>query len=278
MQDDFNIQYAFKHLMEEIDETSTTSGVGTYHRNKGERTTGGLIYKDLWEEEGLQLGEKVYVTHPHPEQQKKFEKVNDEAKEGVVVGIEEGFVMVQMEGETGVHPVNTQYVHRVPEEYEQREGQDLEEIFKGTPQDYRDALEYIKKLEGSNPEMYNLLSDIINQAAISLYSVVSLDRGKNPRLKVASSISGEKDYALTENYSRFKNETKTRNKPDQFHQAIREVKKRVHEIHKVFEYVNRLKEELNESGELKYRRHTEQAMTKIKEMVSELNTKMKKLK
>lgn len=84
---------------------------------------------------------------------------------------------------------------------------------------------------------------------------------------------------IYENYSRFKNETKTRPKEDQFHQAIRQVKKRVHEIHKVLEYVNRLKEDLteDESG-LKYRKHTEGAIAKIKEMVSELNHKIKKFK
>jgi hypothetical protein len=83
---------------------------------------------------------------------------------------------------------------------------------------------------------------------------------------------------LSENYSRFKNETKTRTKSDQFHQAIREVKKRTQEIHKVLEYVNRLREELNEGGDLKYKRHTEEAISKIKDTVSELYHKIKKFK
>jgi hypothetical protein len=84
---------------------------------------------------------------------------------------------------------------------------------------------------------------------------------------------------LNENYSKFKTETKTRGKSDQFHQAVRGVKKKVQEINRLFEYVSRLKLELSE-GEagLEYKRHTEKALAKIKEMVSELNQNIKKFK
>lgn len=84
---------------------------------------------------------------------------------------------------------------------------------------------------------------------------------------------------LNENYSKFKNETKTRGKSDQFHQAVREVRKKVLEINRLFEYVSRLKSELSEGeGGLKYKMHTEKALAKIKEMVSELNQNIKKFK
>lgn len=84
---------------------------------------------------------------------------------------------------------------------------------------------------------------------------------------------------LNENYSKFKTETKTRGKSDQFHQAVREVRKKVQEINRLFEYVSRLKSELSEGeGGLKYKIHTEKALAKIKEMVSELNQNIKKFK
>ena len=84
---------------------------------------------------------------------------------------------------------------------------------------------------------------------------------------------------INENYSKFKNETKTRNKSDQFHQAIREVRKKVQEINRLFEYVSRLKSELSEGeGGLKYKVHTEKALEKIKEMVAQLNQNVKKFK
>jgi hypothetical protein len=94
---------------------------------------------------------------------------------------------------------------------------------------------------------------------------------------------GTSDYfqrrSLDESYSKFKTETKTRGKSDQFHQAVREVRKKVQEINRLFEYVNRLKTELSEGeGGLKYKMHTEKALAKIKEMVSELNQNIKRFK
>ena len=84
---------------------------------------------------------------------------------------------------------------------------------------------------------------------------------------------------INESYSKFKTETKTRGKSDQFHQAIREVRKKVQEINRLFEYVSRLKSELSEGeGGLKYKVHTEKALQKIKEMVSALNQNVKKFK
>jgi hypothetical protein len=84
---------------------------------------------------------------------------------------------------------------------------------------------------------------------------------------------------MNENYSKFKNETKTRGKSDQFHQAVRQVKKKVQEINRLFEYVSRLKMELSEGEDgLKYKMHTEKALEKIKEMVSALNQNIKKFK
>jgi hypothetical protein len=84
---------------------------------------------------------------------------------------------------------------------------------------------------------------------------------------------------MNENYSKFKNETKTRGKSDQFHQAVRQVKKKVQEINRLFEYVSRLKMELSEGEDgLKYKMHTEKALEKIKEMVSALNQNVKKFK
>jgi methyl-accepting chemotaxis protein len=84
---------------------------------------------------------------------------------------------------------------------------------------------------------------------------------------------------LNESYSKFKTETKTRGKSDQFHQAVREVRRKVQEINRLFEYVSRLKTELSEGeGGLKYKMHTEKALAKIKEMVSELNQNIKKFK
>ena len=89
----------------------------------------------------------------------------------------------------------------------------------------------------------------------------------------------EDDDMINESYSKFKTETKTRGKADQFHQAVRQVRQKVQEINRLFEYVSRLKSELSEAeGGLKYKVHTEKALAKIKEMVAELNQNIKKFK
>ena len=198
MQDNINNQFFTQFLLEDIDETSVTSGGEAYQRKKGERTTGGMIYKDLW-----------------------------------------------AEGEEGI-----------------------DEVF--TKVDYQKARDLLKKLENQDPKLYDAILDIVRRSAIDPYSYEDYD-------SIAARVP--KELGLTENYSKFKNETKTRGKADQFHQAIREVKRKVQEIDKVFEYVNRLKNDLNEgeSG-LKYKKHTEAAIYKIKEMVNELNSKIKKFK
>lgn len=260
MRDDFNIQFATQNLLEDIDETSTTSGVGVYQRKKGERTSGGMIYKDLWNEEDanegysgeepLEIGDRVKVTYGN-----EFYGYT-----GTIDNIVRGFVVVDVDGE-GLHSMHISDVQKIDDEED--EDDDLDEVFSAQEKDkVRQLLDKLKQIDYDAYK--KLLMAIVDPRPFSY-----ADAEKE--------LTGQ--MALSENYSRFKNETKTRGKADQFHQAIREVKKRVHEINKVFEYVNRLKEELNEGGDgLKYKKHTEAAVSKIKEMVSELNTKMKKFK
>lgn len=84
------------------------------------------------------------------------------------------------------------------------------------------------------------------------------------------------EEVINENYNRFRNSTKTRPKQDQFHQAVKEVKKKIAEANKLMEYVDRLKNELNEGGDsLKYKKHTTNALSQIKESVVNLYKKVK---
>ena len=149
-----------------------------------------------------------------------------------------------------------------------------------------DALKAIDKIrglyqpeeQGDDEDRYDWFTD--------KYEPVS-DYGKNRKdpnyYEKDYQDKGTNDYfqrrSLNENYSKFKTETKTRGKSDQFHQAVRGVKKKVQEINRLFEYVSRLKLELSEGEDgLEYKRHTEKALAKIKEMVSELNQNIKKFK
>jgi hypothetical protein len=83
---------------------------------------------------------------------------------------------------------------------------------------------------------------------------------------------------INENYSRFKNETKTRSKSEHYHKAILEVKKRTNELNKLLEYAIRLKQELNQVDEIKSSRHTLNALDKVTENIKEVYIKAKKLK
>jgi hypothetical protein len=103
----------------------------------------------------------------------------------------------------------------------------------------------------------------------------------HPREK--SALQHQKNYdalaGLNENYARFRNETKTRTKPEQFHSAVKEVKKKVNEINRLFEYMNRLQNELKESeGGLKTKKYTENALQQIKEATKKLFLNSTKLK
>lgn len=95
-------------------------------------------------------------------------------------------------------------------------------------------------------------------------------------IKVLRKLTG---MYLKEGYSQFRNETKTRTKPEQFHSAVRQVKQKVNEINRLFEYMNRLQSELSESeGGLKYKKYTEKAIHQIKESTKSLFFKSTKLK
>jgi len=101
------------------------------------------------------------------------------------------------------------------------------------------------------------------------------DKDKETVEKIKALMAKE---LTNENYSRFRNETKTRSKSEQYHKAILEVKKRTNELNKLLEYAVRLKEELNQVDEIKSSRHTLNALDKVTETIKEVYIKAKKLK
>jgi len=101
------------------------------------------------------------------------------------------------------------------------------------------------------------------------------DKDKETVEKIKALMSKE---LTNENYSRFRNETKTRSKSEQYHKAILEVKNRTNELNKLLEYAVRLKEEINQVDEIKSSRHTLNALDKVTETIKEVYIKAKKLK
>jgi predicted RNase H-like nuclease (RuvC/YqgF family) len=120
---------------------------------------------------------------------------------------------------------------------------------KGTPKDWKPA-----------PSIPNRKSKAIDykqlfekdEDEIARLQKIADDTSKMPKER---DEAREKMYALkkelNEGYAQFKNSTKTRTKPEQYHSAVKEVKKKVNEINRLFEYMDRLKSELNEGEEVK---------------------------
>jgi len=163
---------------------------------------------------------------------------------------------------------------------------------KGTPSDWKPApsvpnrsskvMDYKELWEAGE---YDSLVGILKQLGAEEDSIKVLIKAvemgalkPTDAIRIVKKALGTKG-GLNENYNRFRNETKTRTKPEQFHNAVKEVKKKVQEINRLFEYVSRLKSELSEGeGGLKYKVHTEKALEKIKELVASLNQNVKKFK
>jgi hypothetical protein len=105
--------------------------------------------------------------------------------------------------------------------------------------------------------------------------------GKKPKTsKIYESIENiVKEEMLNEGtYNKFKTEIKLRSKNEMLHKAIKEVKRKLMEIDRIVEYTSMMKQELSEGEDgLRYWKTTESNVSKIAEMVNELNTKIQNL-
>ena len=132
-----------------------------------------------------------------------------------------------------------------------------------------DSLKSILTQLGAEEDSIKVLIKAIEMGALKPSDAVRI-------VKKALSKNNE---SLQEGYARFRNETKTRTKPEQFHSAVKQVKQKVNEINRLFEYMNRLQSELSESeGGLKYKKYTEKSIQQIKESTKSLFFKSTKLK
>ena len=147
---------------------------------------------------------------------------------------------------------------------------------KGTPKDWKPAPS-IPNRKSKAMDYKELWEN--DEEEIARLQKIADDTSKMPKER---DEAREKIYTLkkelNENYNKFKNSTKTRTKPEQYHSAVKEVKKKVNEINRLFEYMDRLKSELNEGEEIKYKKYTEKAIQQIKESTKSLFFKSTKLK
>lgn len=132
--------------------------------------------------------------------------------------------------------------------------------------EYESLADILKQL-GAEEDSIKVLIKAVEMGALKPSDAITIT-------KKALSVKEE----LQEGYAQFRNATKMRSKPDQFHQAVKEIKKKMNEINRIFEYVDRLKTELSEGEDLKYKKYTENAFQQIKESAKALFLKSTKLK
>jgi hypothetical protein len=80
---------------------------------------------------------------------------------------------------------------------------------------------------------------------------------------------------LNENYSKFRNETRTKTNEQQFHAAVRLAEKKINEANRILEYTAQLKSELSV---IKENKNTQKLMERITRGIAEAYGKIKKIK
>jgi len=84
--------------------------------------------------------------------------------------------------------------------------------------------------------------------------------------------------ALEENYYSFRNETKTRGKSEQFHEAVKIINKKLDEVNRLLEFTGALKTELSEGEDaFEVKTNTKKSMDKVRGKVIEAYQKLKQL-
>ena len=190
---------------------------------------------------------------------------------------------------SGQYAGNTAVVHDFDSEKDNASGDDWVDVLVGSKKEKKTVkaseLKPLKEMDTQNSNTDEILTYL--QAAkqngtlspdaqeVFLQWMNTPGASREEIINVLRKLTG---MYLKEGYAKFRNETKTRSKPDQFHQAVKQVKQKMNEINRIFEYVDRLKSELSEGEDLKYKKYTENAFAQIKESAKQLFLKSTKLK
>jgi hypothetical protein len=190
---------------------------------------------------------------------------------------------------SGQYAGNTAIVHDFDSEKDNVSGDDWVDVLIGSKKEKKTVkaseLKPLKEMDAQNSNTDEILTYL--QAAkqngtlspdaqeVFLQWMNTPGASREEIIKVLRQLTG---MYLKEGYAQFRNETKMRSKPDQFHQAVKQIKKKMNEINRIFEYVDRLKSELSEGEDLKYKKYTENAFSQIKESAKSLFLKSTKLK
>lgn len=270
-----------------------------YKQNKGFRAghtkdTGGFQYDDLWnvneESKEYEEGSEVRVT------KKGDIHYNDK---GTVLEVGEGTYTVKFKDDTtGIYQASHLTKPESVKDFEDKPELKLDEDF-----DDEIVPERIIKFAQRKgiEDVVNKVAEWVQKAGKRIvdgnavgknYGTLILDlTDKGGEIRITDGedieVNGQLVYdyqsfvealggeSLQENYSRFKKETVTRSKEQQMHEAMKLVRKKLHEADKVMTYVKTMKEEL---GLQEYKSHTSRLMEKLQVSISEIYKKYKQIK
>ena len=142
--------------------------------------------------------------------------------------------------------------------------------------------EFIEYIE-NNPDTIQKLGFRKLQDVIEYLESAGLEDWDELRRELTQIVGGKdigiyEHDGINENYHRFKRETRERPKQDQYHQAIKEVNKKLDDVNKILEFTARMREELSEGEEiLEVKARTAKTMDKLKTKIAEAYQKLKKL-
>jgi len=149
----------------------------------------------------------------------------------------------------------------------------------------RDVLTGKVSLKEDAPRLAGEKSKTDKQGARNLSAYTKDGFTKAPSAEeAAKSIKGVevKDLwgkkALEETYYSFRNETKTRGKSEQFHEAVKIINKKLDEVNRLLEFTGTLKTELSEGEDaFEVKTNTKKSMDKVRGKVIEAYQKLKQL-
>jgi len=185
---------------------------------------------------------------------------------------------------SGQYAGNTAIVHDFDSKKDNASGDDWVDVLVGSKKEKKTVkaseLKPLKEEMTEDMDIYGSLKDILAKLGAEEDAVAVLIKAvEMGALKPSDAVAiVKKTVNLQEGYAQFRNETKMRSKPDQFHQAVKQVKKKVNEINRLFEYMDRLKTELSEGEAIKNKKYTDNAIHQIKEETKKLFFKSIKLK
>jgi vacuolar-type H+-ATPase catalytic subunit A/Vma1 len=122
------------------------------------------------------------------------------------------------------------------------------------------------------------ISDKDKETVKKIQALMAKEKSSNSNIKEGIEEIIKEEILKEGTYSKFKNEVKLRSKNEMLHKAIKEVKRKLMEIDRIVEYTSMMKQELSEGEEgLNYWKATTNNVSRIAEMVNELNLKIQNL-